>query len=305
MGHASVTAVGFALAGGLAADTAHVAYVAPVSDRFGRVLLACVEPIDLSPRGVELAAVALRAIRETFVATAGPSAEALTAAFAAANAAVMLENRPLATGRWERPICVGATAVALAGREIVVAQASPSQAILVQDGQVYAFPDIASWRGDYVPDTSDGESHPLGFSDEQTPRLYHSEAAPGDLIVLCATALGRAMSRDERAIVDLYGGALLTRDLEGSADRLERLLTAHDVADTFAIVASISRLPGRSRLRLLGLAPRAKSATSSSTTASDADLSALAQTDSVVAVAASAERPAPLPPAFDERPPMF
>src|SRR5215216_6266453 len=305
MGHASVTAVGFALADGSAADTAGVATVAPVPDRFGRVLLACVEPIDLSPRGVELAAVALSAIRETFAATGGTSAEALVTAFAAANAAVMAQNRPLATGRWERRICVGATAVALAGREIVVAQASPSQAILVQDGQVYAFPDVASWRGDYAPDTSVAESHPLGFGDEQTPRLFHSEAAPGDLIVLCATSLGRALARDEQAVVDLYGGALLTRDLEGSADHLERLLAQHDIAEAFAIVASINRLPGRSRLRLLGLAPRAKSATSSSTTASDADLSALAQTDSVVAVAASAERPAPLPPAFDERPPMF
>src|SRR5918995_645414 len=129
MGRASVSVVGFALSDGSAADTAGVASVAPVPDRFGRVLLACVEPIELSSRGMELAA------------------------------------------------------VALAGREIFVAQASPSQAILVQDGQVYAFPDVASWRGDYAPDTSVSESHPLGFGDEPTPRLYHSEAAPGDLIV--------------------------------------------------------------------------------------------------------------------------
>src|SRR5215211_4962900 len=258
MGRASVTAVGFAVAGGSAADTAGVAYVAPVPDRFGRVLLVCVEPIEHSLRGMELAGIALRAIRDTFAATAGTSTEGLVAAFAAANAAVMAENRPLATGRWERRICVGTTAVALAGREIVVAQASPSQAILVQDGQVYAFPDIASWQGAYAPDTSVAESHPLGFGDEQTPRLFHSEAAPGDLIVLCATSLGRALARDEQAIVDLYGGALLTRDLEGSADRLERLLSQHDIAEAFAVVASISRLPGRSRLRLRlqpGLAP--------------------------------------------------
>jgi hypothetical protein len=303
MGRASVTAIGFALADGSAADTAGVAAVAPVPDRFGRVLLACVEPTESSSRGVELAAVALRAIRETFAATAGTSAEALVAAFTAANAAVMVQNRPLATGRWERRICVGATAVALAGREIVVAQASPSQAILVQDGQVYAFPDIASWRGDYVPDTSVVESHPLGFSDEQTPRLYHSEAAPGDLIVLCATCLGRALARDEQAIVDLYGGALLTRDLEGSADRLERLLTAHDVADAFAIVASVSRLPGRSRLRFQpGLVARAKRATSSTAAGSGAHLSPLAQPDAIVA---GAGRSSTMLPAFEEQPPMF
>ena len=308
MGRASVTAVGFALAGGLAADTAHVAYVAPVSDRFGRVLLACVEPIELSPRGMELAGVALCAIRETFAATAGTTADALVTAFAAANVAVMAENRPLATGRWERRICVGATAVALAGREIVVAQASPSQAILVQDGQVYAFPDVASWRGDYVPDTSSVESHPLGSSNEQTPRLYHSEAAPGDLIVLSATSLGRALAHDEPAIVDLYGGELLTGDLEGSVDRLERLLAEQDVAEAFAIVASVSRLPGRSRLRLRlqpGLGRGAKRTARSSTAGNVAGVSAMIQTNVVVPTAASEEILPPMLPAFDERPPMF
>jgi hypothetical protein len=312
MGRASVTAVGFALAGGSAADTAGVAHVAPVPDRFGRVLLACVEPIDHSPRGMELAGIALRAIRETFAATAGAPAEAIAAAFAAANAAVLAENRPLATGRWERRICVGATAIALAGREIVVAQASPSQAIFVQDSQVYAFPDVASWRGDYAPDSSFVESHPLGFSDEQTPRLYHSEAVPGDLVVLCATSLGRALARDDRAIVDLYGGALLTGDLEGSVDRLERLLTQHDVADAFAIVASVSRLPGRSRLRprlhvrlQRGLSREARGAATSSAAGSDARVSAQAQIDTTLPATASAKIPSPMLPAFDERPPMF
>src|SRR5918994_2570068 len=308
MGRACVTAVGFALTGGLAAHTAHVAHVASVPDRFGRVLLACVEPIELSPRGMELAGVALRAIRETFAATAGTTAEALVAAFTAANVAVMAENRPLATGRWERRICVAATAVALAGREMVVAQASPSQAILVQDGQVYAFPDVASWRGDYAPDTSFVESHPLGSSNEQTPRLFCSEAVPGDLIVLAATSLGRALVQDERAIVDLYGGALLTADLEGSVDRLERLLAEHDIAEAFAILASVSRLPGRSRLRLRlqpGLARGAKRTASSSAAGSDAGLSALVQTDAVVPTVASAEIPTPMLPALEERPPLF
>src|SRR5918997_4888726 len=197
MGRASVTAVGFALAGGSAADTAGVAHVAPVPDRYGRVLLACVEPLECSPRGAELATVALRAIRDTFAATPGSCATALGAAFAAANAAVMAENRPLATGRWERRICVGATGIALAGREIVVAQAPPSQAIIVQDGQVYAFPDVASWRGDYAPETPVLEAHPLGFAEDEAPRFSHSEAAPGDLVALCSTSLGRVVAPGE------------------------------------------------------------------------------------------------------------
>jgi hypothetical protein len=310
MRRASVTAVGFALAGGSAAETAGVAYVAPVADRFGRVLLASVEPLELSSRGRELAAVALRVIRETFAATAGPCADALVAAFAAANAAIMAENRPLATGRWERRICVGATAVALAGREIVVAQAAPSQAILVQDGQVYSFPDIASWRGDYAPDAPFVESHPLGFSEEDAPRLYHSEAAPDDLIALCSTSLGRTFARDERAVVDLYGGALLTGDLEGSVDRLERLLARHEVHDAFAIVASVSRLPRRSRLR-----PREQPAIAAGPwgevsprdgSGSDTRAHALAHADSVIGTIADAEIVPPAAPApLEWRPPVF
>jgi hypothetical protein len=312
MGRACVTAVGFALAGGSAADTAGVAHVAPVPDRFGRVLLACVEPTEHSSRGMELAAVALRAIRETFAATAGTSAEALAAAFAAANTAVMVENRPLATGRWERRICVGATVVALAGREIVIAQASPTQAILVQDGQIYAFPDVAAWRGDYTPESALPESYPLGFGDEITPRLYYSEAAPGDLVVLCATGLGRVLARDETATVDLYGGVLLTGDLEGSVDRLERLLTRNDVADAFAIVASISRLPGRRatgyQLAAIGnrlSVGRRRPIRAAESQQPVAHLSARAQTDTVVAPTASAEIASPSLPSFDERPPMF
>jgi hypothetical protein len=245
---ANVAAAGFAVSDGAAADPGGLVHVAPGPDRFGRILLACVEPLDFTSRGMELASVALRAIRETFAATPGPAAEALATAFAAANAAVIQENRSLANGRWERRLCIGATGVAIGGRDIVVAQASPTQAILVQDRQVYAFPDVASWRGDYVPGGVPADSLPLGFAEDESPRLYHSEAAPGDLIALCATGVGRALGRDENAVVELYGGALLTDDLEGSVDRLERLLARHDVADGFAVVASVSRLPRRTRL---------------------------------------------------------
>ena len=256
MGRASVAAAGFALSGGSPADLAGVVHVARGPDPFGRILLACVEPLDSSPRGMELAGVALRVIRETFLTTPGAPADALLTAFGAANAAVMAENRPLATGRWERRICVGATGIVLAGREIIVAQALPSQAILVQDGQVYPFPDVASWRGDYVSDGPLTESHPLGFVEEIVPRLYQSEAAPGDLIALCATSAGRALGRNEDVVVHLFGGSLLTGDLEGSVDRLERLLAEHDVTDTFAVVAAVSRLPRRPRT--LGAGPRSR-----------------------------------------------
>ena len=298
MGRASVTAVGFALAGGSAVDTAEVAYVAPVPDRFGRVLLACVEPIELSPRGMELAGVALRAIRETFAATAGTSAEALVAAFAAANVAVMAENRPLATGRWERRICVGATAIALAGREIVVAQASPSQAILVQDGQVYAFPDVASWRGDYAPDTSFVESHPLGSSDEQTPRLYHSERRPATLSCSPRRVWGGRWSGRARHCRPLWWGAAdwrprrLGRPPGTPPGRARRRRGVCHRRLGLPAARPLSLTPG-----LQPGSPAEQSASApNQLRRADAGLSALVQSDAVVLTTASAEIPSPMLP---------
>ena len=302
MGRASVTVVGFALADGTAADTAGIVYVAPAPDRFGRVLLACVEPLECSSRGTELAAVALRVLRDTFATTPGSCAIALAAAFDAANAAVMAENRPLTTGRWERRICVGASGVALAGREIVVAQAAPSQAILVQDGQVYAFPEVASWRGDFAPEEPVLESHPLGFAEDEVPRFYHSEALPGDLVALCSTSLGRVLARDERAVVDLYEGALLTGDLAGSVDRLQRLLARHDVTDAFAIVASVSRLPARSRFRPRQMPIRELQSEARSGRVA-ADVGTHHTTESTTAL--NADFVAPVLPTSMERPPLF
>jgi hypothetical protein len=247
MSRALVDAAGFAIAGGVAADAADLVFVARSPDRFGRLLLAAVEPLDASLRGRDLAGVALRVMRESFATTPGSGADALLASVSAANAALLNESRALGAGRPTRRLCVGATGIAIAGREIVVAQCPPSQAMLVQDGQVYAFPDVDSWRGDYQPDQPIPPANPLGFGEDEQPLVYVSEAAPGDLIALCATSVGRSIGRDEDHAVALYGGSLLTIDLEGSVDRLERLLAEEHIPDGFAVVATIVRLGRRPR----------------------------------------------------------
>ena len=125
--------------------------------------------------------------------------------------------------------------------------------------------------------------------------------------MLSATSLGRALARDERAIVDLFGGTLLTGDLEGSADRLERLLSEHDATEAFAIVASVSRLPGRSRLRL-GLPPdlpAGESAWPPDQPREQYTSVCTGRSPPSVPTAASAEIPSPMLSAFEERLPMF
>jgi hypothetical protein len=244
MGRANVTAAGFALAGGSPADLGGIVHVDPASDRHGRLLLACVEPVDHSQRGAELAALALRVLCERFAATPGAAADALLAGFAAANAAIVAENHAVATGDAARRLCVGATAVVVMGREITVAQVPPSQTILVQDRQIYAFPELASWRGDFEPAAPLLDVPPLGESETASPLLYQSEAMVGDAVVLCSTSIGRALSHDEAAVIELHNGSLLSDDLEGSVDRLERLAACDMASDAFAVVATIARLRG-------------------------------------------------------------
>ncbi|MFN8594097.1 MAG: hypothetical protein U0031_21795 [Thermomicrobiales bacterium] len=260
MSRALVSAAGFAVAGGVAADAADLIFVSRLPDQFGRLLLAAVEPLDATPHARELAGIALRVMRETFAATPGAGGAALLAAFAAANAAILEENHALAEVQ-PRRLCVGATGIAISGRDIVVAQSPPTQALLVQDGQAYAFPDAASWRGDYAPAEPEAEAFPLGFTEQNPPRLFQSQAAPGDVIALCATTIGRALAKNDDAIAALYGGSLVTGDLEGSVDRLERLLGENHVGDAFAVVAIIERL-GRRAARLP--APPARQARSAS-----------------------------------------
>ncbi len=294
----SVVAAGFALIDGQAVDPDGIVFINQAPDRWGRLLLACVEPGEFSARGLELAAVALRTLRHTFAASPGSAADALLAAFTAANEALLAENRMLMTGRWERRICVGATAIAIQGREVYVAQAAPSQAILIQDQRVYAFPDVASWRGDYVPDAIIPESLPLGLAEDPATQIFQSDAAPGDLIALCATSVGHQLARDDESLQALSDGSLVTDDLEGSVDRLERLMVRKGIVSSFAVVASISRLgASQQMLPMRSRSPRAVSNGSSGGRSGDV-VSAprgIVARDAVIAAAErwSRARPAP------------
>jgi hypothetical protein len=127
------------------------------------------------------------------------------------------------------------TAIAVAGREAVIAQVPPSQTLVVQDGERYAFPDLASWRPDYVPPTDDPEPDPLGYRDGGRPSLYRTLMAPGDLILLCSSNVGRMLSTgapDE---------PILSPDLDATLDRIGRLVAEHGLDDAFAAAVRIDQ----------------------------------------------------------------
>ena len=217
MSRPAITAVAFAMTAGAPSDARTVLHVDPAPSPAGRRFLACVEPVEPSERGFELAARALATLHEAFAAAAAlPPAAALTHAFAAANAALVAENRPASGCRWERRVYVGATAIAIAGRELTIAQVPPTQALVVQEGQLYGLPELASWCPCYVPATDRPEPDPLGYRDGTRPSLFRTRAAPGDLIVLCSTAIARHLARDAAAAAAWRPEALLHGDLDGA-----------------------------------------------------------------------------------------
>ncbi len=248
-----LSAVAFALAAGIPRDARNVVHVDPQPGPGGRQLLVSVEPLESNARGFEVAALALATLRETFAeAAALPAAAALGRAFAAANAAVLAENRPATGCCWDRRAYVGAVAIVVEGRDLTIAQVPPSQAAVVQDGRLYAFPDLASWRGDYVPPTDAPAPDPLGYREGIRPDMFHSVAAPGDLVLLCSTTLARCLGRAGGASFQPAGpppDVLRRGQLAAVLDRLERLVVAHDLDDVHAAAIVLGRPTGNETAR--------------------------------------------------------
>jgi hypothetical protein len=244
MSRSAITAAAFALTAGIPCDARTMMHVDPAPDARGRRLLLSVEPLEPSARGFELAALALATLREGFAAApALPPPAALARAFAAANAALVAENRPLTGCRWERRVYVGATAVVIAGRSLTIARVPGSQVVVVQDRRLYAFPALASWCPDFIPTSDQPEPEPLGCEEETSPLLYHSVAAAGDLVLLCSSGVARHLARDAAAGVCPTPEILLRGDLDAVLDRLGEVAAVHDLDDAFAAGVVVDRLP--------------------------------------------------------------
>lgn len=195
------SAVAFALSGGEPADPrlrlfADVLQSSPRDH--DRRLLAAVEPLEPSRRGLEVAASALAALREAFEAASDEAVTlALVRAMAAANATIDAENQTSPSEERDRRVMVGATAVAVEGTSVTLAQLPPSQALLIQDGITYGLPAMASWSPAYVPDHDETSAEPLGSGNGVAPLLYRSTLTPGDLIVLCDSVLARCLNASD------------------------------------------------------------------------------------------------------------
>ncbi len=251
MTRATTDAVAFALSAGVPTDVEDALFIdlEPVGPGGGRRLLVTVEPLEQSRRGAEIAASALATLREAFAdAAALPVSVALARAFAAANAAVREENRlQVREGRGLR-VDVGATAVVLEGRELTIAQVPPTQAVVVQDAQVYAFPCLDSWGPDYLPtiDRPTPPAEPLGYADRICPDLYRTVMAPGDLVLLCSTGLARCLAEEgmDTSAETRVAAPPLGTDADEVMEQLERLVEEYDLDRAHAACLTVGHVPG-------------------------------------------------------------
>ncbi len=161
-------------------------------------MLATVEPVDPTPAGEAVARQALAGLRRSFVFAEYESlGDALTRAFETANRDVY-EGNSWALGNDRRRLLVGATAVATDGEELLIALASPGQAVVVQEGKLFAFPDLASWQPNFEPECDQPGGDPLGVSDSVVPAIYRTTIAPGDAVLIGSTAVGRGLAASPR-----------------------------------------------------------------------------------------------------------
>lgn len=124
--------------------------------------------------------------------------EALISGFKMANERVYAENR---SRHGMRRIYLGLSCVVLDGDELYVAQTSPSQVLVWQDGVAHAIPSLSTWSADEITETFSDLSYPLGFRETIEPRIAYSRCAPGDVIAVVSWPLAKQLG----TFVDLNG----------------------------------------------------------------------------------------------------
>ncbi|MDI3339135.1 MAG: hypothetical protein QJR03_01245 [Sphaerobacter sp.] len=177
-------------AGRLTADSPFLS-VAPADDlgvRGTRHVFAILEPVDDVP-GVEVAAREVLDLMHDELARRGGQSPT-----AAILGAVEAANAWLCTANVDRPLAhrlrFGLTLILARDDDLYLAQVPPSQVLIGQEGELYAFPGLETWRGRR---RLAEEAQPLGLFPEIEPELYHTRIERGDLITLVSTSLARVI----------------------------------------------------------------------------------------------------------------
>ncbi len=212
------------------ATTAESTYLGLLVDgtlgtRSGHGLAVIVEPLLEGPGTVEVARQVLALLQQVAWQINGQTTleelgQLVTHAFGAANQWLFNLNAGRAREEWYR---FGAACVLFRGHDLLIAQVLPSQVLVGQEQEIYAFPGQDG-------QTQDGR-YPLGQYRNAQPSLYYTRLAPGDTVVLSHQELGAALAAH-------YPEAVLTPEPERLIGLLEEL--AWERGDTGAQAIAIA-----------------------------------------------------------------
>ena len=262
MGLSPASSIAFAVSCGMPSDAREWISIDlaghPTSGRRG--YLVATEPLGQSGLAHELASQArdiiLRELRRTQ--RADPD-ESLGRAFASANGAIHEQTRGAILAGADERVLIGATAIVFEGQVATIAHVPPGQLILVEDGLVYGIPDLESWFPHYALTTEPASrSEPLGFASWTSPLIAQTELRPGDTVIACTSAAGRAFAeevvtsgfrlqdltylhhRDPDIVLDAFRGVVIARDLHRAAAAVVSFPPVPDSAQ-IATLADVGR----------------------------------------------------------------
>ena len=184
-----------------------------------------------------------------------PAEVALGRAFAAANSTVYEQTHhgmPLDGGQ---PIQIGATAVMVDDHVATFGHVPPGQLILIEDGLVYAVPDLQSWFPHYVdPNLDSPNPEPLGYGPRVAPVIAQTDLRSGDTVLLCSAGCSRAFSQEmQLAGVSSSSLAFLHgRDPDRILDVFRDLVVEYELADAAVTVLGFAPGPSSSQIRTIG-----------------------------------------------------
>lgn len=184
-----------------------------------RLLLALADPVE---RAAGDGAAARTIIAELREAIDGRDPDevigALHAAFSGMSQWLLSENR--ANGG-RRKIFLGLTCVVRCGDDLFIAQAPPGQALIRQDGRLYAFPKLRSWLPMFQPSRTYELPNPLGLRESTEPQVYYSRVASGDLLAVVSSSIAARLEplqdelRDAAGVADVVDTITDLRDRHG------------------------------------------------------------------------------------------
>ena len=222
-------------AGQLTEGTAFLS-IDPIDDlgkEHSQHLYIALEPVEDSPLAGSVADEVIQRLRDAIQKGGSQSATSLLlSAIEDVNHWLVQAN---AVRTPDRRVSFGFSCIMSRGDDAYIAQSAPSQILISQEGELYAFPELDSWHWSNDQQRDDATS-PLGARETSQPDMYYTKIASGDVMVLCSTSVARILSRGPQDVF-LRGEA---DDILAHIDEIARMYSIDD-AHAAAIVVPYHR----------------------------------------------------------------